>query len=52
VVCRNGSYELQLKVTWRAVGYSPNHDICLSLPVPPRTAHSWLWYLIFHGSCR
>ncbi|KAM0890036.1 hypothetical protein ACQ4PT_027328 [Festuca glaucescens] len=44
VVCRNGSYELQLKVTWRAVRYSPNHDRCLSMPVPPRTAYSWMWY--------
>ncbi|KAI4992927.1 hypothetical protein ZWY2020_007240 [Hordeum vulgare] len=52
--CTYGSYELQLKVSWKAVLSRPMsrlvHQRLFSLPQPPLTVNSWMWELVFQGN--
>lgn len=52
--CTYGSYELQLKVSWKAVLSRPMsrevHNRLFSLPQPQLTVNSWMWELVFQGS--
>ncbi|KAI4962690.1 hypothetical protein ZWY2020_027845 [Hordeum vulgare] len=52
--CTYGSYELQLKVSWKAVLSRPMsrlvHKRLFSLPQPPLIVNSWMWELVFQGN--